>query len=251
MSEPRVHLVLVPGWGHDSQIWQDVAAHLPVDWQLHYLEWPGCNDETDSSSRWELPSMLEHLIKQVAAKAVWCGWSLGGQLATLVAHRFPEQVSGLITLCSNPRFVVDNDWPCAMPKSIFQAFVDSAKQQPEQTLRRFRQLAVKGAATARADFRRLQAFGQSWTADGLVAGLTCLQNWDMRTLLPQLAMPQVHLLSTADALVPPESGAHLAELAADIDVQELEGAGHTPMLSHPLWLADWLVNLISRKWAEC
>jgi|GEM_PF-4711110 len=73
-----------------------------------------------------------------APKECWLiGWSLGGMLAVALAHRYPEPVTGVITLGANACFSTQADWPNAMPRSTFEQFYKRFQRSPERALKRF------------------------------------------------------------------------------------------------------------------
>lgn len=69
-----------------------------------------------------------------------CGWSLGGQLATILVDQIEQQYTEqkiLITLGSNPCFVANEEWPMAMDQPTFLQFKQSFEQDAISTLKKF------------------------------------------------------------------------------------------------------------------
>jgi len=234
-------LVLISGWGHDGQVWQSLQQALPSSWSVQLLEWPETlPDQAD------IRALLSQLMNQIPSGSVCCGWSLGGQLATQLVAGDPQHFAGLMTICSNPRYVAGPDWDCAMAQQDFQLFAESVNHSAMQSLRRFRQLVARGALSARDDVRQLSHL-PAWPEASLQQGLLYLQDWDTRPLLKNLQLPQAHCFTAYDALVPVSCAAAVAEMAGPSNVWILEQAGHCPLLSHPAELAEWMVTRIE-KW---
>src|SRR5690606_39424958 len=86
-------------------------------------------------------------------------WSLGGQLAVLLAQEIYQQVNiakPVIACMSNPCFIAQTDWPNAMPKSQYVQFKHAVIQHPEQALQRFCALVTLGSTAQRERTKYLQ-----------------------------------------------------------------------------------------------
>ena len=68
---------------------------------------------------------------------------------------------------------------------------------------------------------------------GLVQGLEILSHTDLRRELPQLRCPTHWLLGTRDTLVPRSLPGQLSVSLPNASIDQIEGAGHAPFLSHP------------------
>lgn len=244
-------LVLVHGWGHHSGVWQPLVAQLKGRFQIHVLDLPGygnadLNTEVDPQQAWQLESLLEAFDKLPVGQAIWCGWSLGGMLATLYAARYPARVRGLITIASNARFVQRSDWTTAMPTADYAQFSNALKTDAKTTLSRFLALVSQGSATARADLRHLKscaAMPDLSSQTTLETSLDLLNELDTRAAIAALAIPQLHLFGEQDALVPLAASEAIALLNDRAAIEIIEGAGHAPFLSHTQQVAGVLENM--------
>ena len=118
------------------------------------------------------------------------GWSLGGQLATLLADQISKQYHQqkiLITLASNPCFVescIENaEWHTAMPQATFQSFKQSFQQDAIATLKKFGFMVCQGVKTTKEDFATLQSLIQPQNLDILKQGLNCLEQLNNVSIL--------------------------------------------------------------------
>ncbi|MEN3977352.1 hydrolase [Acinetobacter sp. CWB-B33] len=154
----------------------------------------------------------EHALQQQAEKAkafdVIIGWSLGGQLATLLADQISKQYHQqkiLITLASNPCFVescIENaEWHTAMPQATFQSFKQSFQQDAIATLKKFGFMVCQGVKTTKEDFATLQSLIQPQNLDILKQGLNCLEQLNNVSILKNYAGNQYHLFAKQDFLV--------------------------------------------------
>ncbi|MBK6510180.1 MAG: malonyl-ACP O-methyltransferase BioC [Haliea sp.] len=198
---PRQHVVLLHGWGCNREVWRPLLAHLRPWANVTLLDIPGAAPGCGSDTVPGLPELLTGILGCCPPKAVYVGWSLGGQLAIELAAQYPQRVQALITLCSNPRFVAEEGWP-GMDADEFRAFTHSVATDPTAALQRFDTLQVTGSSRTRGLLRQLRSLRQLPPSDALLAGLAWLATLDARETLSSLDQPRLHLLAEDDALVP-------------------------------------------------
>lgn len=235
-------LVLLHGWGFGSVVWQPLLDDLQQTFCVHVIDLPGYGASSDAqNSVWEPESLLAAFAEKVAQPALWCGWSLGGMLAAQYAFRYPQRVTALLTLCSNPRFVANNSWPTAMVESTFDQFVEAVAAEPQAAIERFAGLVTQGGASMRADLRQLKqlAIDEGLPATATLSdSLTLLGGLDIRGVITNLEVPQRHIFSEKDALVPVEAATATAALNENAQVEVLPQASHIPWLSQTKELSD-------------
>ena len=197
----RQQLVLLHGWASSREIWRPLLAKLRPWADITLFDLPACATEIAADGAIELADVLGAVLAAGPDRAVYLGWSLGGQLALELAARFPERVVALVTVCSNPRFVADGAWP-GMPARTFARFRAGFAADSVASLRRFRSLQAQGAEQPRELLRQLPPDTAGPPQTALLRGLEWLGQFDQRQLLPGLGLPQLHLLAEHDSLVP-------------------------------------------------
>lgn len=232
-------LVLLHGWGGNREVWRPLLSALRNWADITLLELPGCAPDNDVESAPPLSSLLAGILDCSPQRAVYVGWSLGGQLAVALAALAPERVVALVTICSNPSFIAVDDWP-GMDRAVFRDFRASAFDNPAAALRRFDTLQVTGSSRPRQLLRDLQRLGRGAGANQLLAGLEWLETLDHRESLSSLPPPQLHLLAEEDALVP-ISVRHCIEArltsASYAEVRLIPNTSHLAPLEAPLEIA--------------
>lgn len=237
-SDDSEYLLLLHGWGTQSDCWQPLLSGLRQYVNVITVDYLEALADTGGLNAW-----FEQLLSQLPSRFAVMGWSLGGMLATRMAINFPQHVSRLITLASNLRFVADDSWPNAMPNDVFHQFEGGFAAAPAKTLMRFSGLITKmnginidGTKTDMQSRQQLktarqwaQQAGQLFSNEALSQGLSLLGELDNRQDFSQLRCPGLHLFAAHDALVP---------LAAMADIQDLAGADQVfemvPDASHGL-----------------
>ena len=232
-------LVLLHGWGSNREIWRPLLACLRPWANITLLDLPGCAPGLACGDEIEWADVLEAVLAVAPERAVYLGWSLGGQLALALAAHHPQRVAALVTVCSNPRFVAEPGWP-GMEAAVFSSFHAACLRHAASALRRFDSLQVQGAARPRARLRQLQDQRRQPSGGELMAGLDWLAQLDQRQQLPTLPQPQLHLLAEYDGLVPADLQQALEGVlrgVANARVQVLRGVGHLAPLASAAELA--------------
>lgn len=226
-GDARQELVLLHGWSNNREAWRSTLAALRSWANVTLLDIPGaapgCGDDLPS-----LDDVLQAIMAIAPDRAVYLGWSLGGQLALEIARRWPDRVAAVVTVCSNPCFRAADDWP-GMDPAALDAFRAGAADDPARALRRFDSLQVAGCRQPRPLLRQLQAARSRAPGKALVAGLDWLAGLDLREACRSLQVPQLHLLAADDGLLPAELPGAFRELIVNTPrahVGALPGAGH-------------------------
>lgn len=231
-SEP---LVLVHGWGADSQIWGQLPQLLSQWNNVITLDLPGFGCSSPIAS-YDLDSLLDWLQTALPKRSILMGLSLGGMLCEHFVARFTERSAGLITLSSNRQFVACENYTTAMPAADFKAFVRSWNADPTSCLNRFKGLQAQGDHHKRQLLRQLRSLDSaidSQAADQLLRLLGELKSSPDRVNVPRLSMFGEH-----DALVP------VVAAQGRSNVSIVSGAGHLPHLSAPAQLAEGVRGFI-------
>lgn len=240
-------LVLIHGWGMNAGIWAAVCPALSKDFELHLLELPG-HGEAPWQSETGLDAWAEYLLDAAPEKAIWLGWSLGGQVALQAALLAPGRIDKLLLCAAAPRFTQAPDWPNAMPVGQLGQFAASLAEDYQGTLERFLALQVRGCEDARSLLRQLRASVASRPVarpEALAEGLHLLRSADLRDL-GKLQVPVAWCFGERDQLLPVTVAHDLAPLVPGHEISMLPKAGHAPFLSHPHAWLDWVRQAVNR-----
>ncbi|MBP9792308.1 MAG: hypothetical protein KBC27_03755 [Rickettsiales bacterium] len=106
------NLVLLPGYGFKSSIWDNFIKQLSGSYNIITIDILKDQDE-----------ILDNLVK-VPNKSYLCGWSLGGLIATKFCTLFPEKQHYLVTIASSPNFqkVLNQAWVVKLRDVLKQDF---------------------------------------------------------------------------------------------------------------------------------
>lgn len=232
----------------NSAVWQPCLQRIP-DWiKPQCIDLPGYGENCDVSAA-TLDDYVEHVAQQISRPALVVGWSLGGLVSLRLAQRYPEKVSALLQVATNPKFVQHSDWRTAVEASVFEQFASSLEKDRVKTIRRFLALQVRGTDTSMQTVRELQrsidARGLT-RIEALLTGLKILSDTDLINTVQQLECPANWLLGEKDALVPPGLAEKLQKMSPGAEIQILAGAGHAPFISHPDAFVNALLQAATR-----
>lgn len=240
-----VTCVFVHGWAMNSAVWDECIEQLP-DWiNVVVIDLPGHGSMAKVPAR-TLDDYVQTLVPLVHRPVLWVGWSLGGLAVLRLAELYPQRVAAAMLVATNPCFVSQSDWECAVDESVFKQFASDLNKNQKKTIRRFLALQVKGLSDVMTVVRQLQqsieSRGQAST-QALNAGLDILLNVDLRQTLKDIDPPLHWLLGAKDALVPAGLAQHLAEDFAQKNVTLLPEASHAPFISEADLFIKQLIDL--------
>lgn len=213
-------ILLITGWGGGTRLLNTLKEHLEkYNFEVELINIFNVLDAQVLHEKVELAKRFDVVV----------GWSLGGQLATVLVDQIQQQYHDnkiLITLASNPCFVANPDWPYAMSIDAFQQFKSSFHDDAITTLKKFGFMVCQGVGTSKEDFKNLQSLIQAQNLDTLRHGLNALEVLNNVDILKNYAGHQYHLFAKQDYLVSYKVERNIANLAARYLQTELIGGSH-------------------------
>ena len=237
-------VLLIHGWGMNHQVWQPVIDVLSEQCAVTVVDLPGHGRSADLElSDWE--SVLELLEPLLTEQMTVMGWSLGGLVAQKLAIRYPEKVTGLVMVASNPSFVAHESWSHGLPVQVLDDFASNLQQDYQATVKRFFALQFMGARTDPAVQNalrdRILAFPA--TLPALATGLRWLKETDL--VSEGLAQqPTQWILGRLDKLTPASLATAIPEFGSHHQLALLPRAAHVPFVTHP----DEFLQTLSAFW---
>ena len=214
-------LVLLPGWSFDCRLFDAWRHHL-TDFRLHLLDLPGFGQRAQQHWPEDEDALLDTILEYAPAQATYAGWSLGGLLAVKLALYAPARVSEVISFCSTPRLLSDNDWPGVTDEAAQRML--QLTDQPARLLRLFDRW-IGGSPNKTNPWR------SDCKPNNLARSLNFLFSSDERKNLSQLTRPYHAVFSEHDALIPNEQVKLTQELSPRI--KYAKGQTHLLCLEQP------------------
>lgn len=228
-------ILLITGWGGGAELLKPL--HDALEQKGYLVERMNIFNALDNE-------VLQQHVELAVKFDVIVGWSLGGQLATLLVNQIQLQYDEqklLITLASNPCFVAQTNWTTAMPVETFIQFKQSFEQDAITTLKRFGLLVCQGTSSAKKDFLAMQKLIRPQAIALLRDGSQLLGQLNLVGLYENYQGRQLHVFAEHDALVPYQVVQNIQNLAAkNLTVVSIDDASH----AFPCFMVEHTVQVI-------
>lgn len=228
-------LVLLHGWGLHSGLFDLIREPLCQHFTVYFVDLPGFGRSPVAAGEYSLAYLAEQVLSVAPERAIYVGWSLGGLVATYIALEHAARVTQLMTVCSNPRFVVEEDWPYAMKTNVMETFTQLLAEDYETTLIRFLAISTMGSETQKEDMKyfKERVFMHGVPApQALRGGLAILKSNDLRSRLSEIHCPFTRFYGRLDGLVPAKVADEVQKLAPKSKHHIFHKSSHAPFLSH-------------------
>ena len=230
----KERILLITGWGGGTKLLHPLQQALQQQgYDVELINIFNAFDQDVLQQQVELAQQFDAII----------GWSLGGQLATLLVDQISKQYNQqkiLITLASNPCFVANDAWQTAMPQSTFQIFKQSFEKDAIATLKKFGYMVCQGVETTKADFVILQSLIQPQKIELLQQGLILLEQLNVADILNKYQGQQYHIFAEQDALVDCKVMQNFREFDANFLECDLIQGSH----GYPIFKVEQVTNKI-------
>jgi malonyl-CoA O-methyltransferase len=235
--------LLLPGWSFDADIFEWLLPGLAQHFMVSTAQ-------LESLSKNTTKDQLVDALAQSITQPTWLiGWSMGGNIAIEIAHRYPEKVLGLCLLSTTPSFIKKDDWLVGISQEAFDAFQDGVSKDCAKTLHKFDLLQTQGDPCKKdlrhslGQYRKQQ---QQLTADELFHGLTLLGGFDQRSILRALDFPMLWCFGELDALVNPYAAYEIKTLCPLAEVEVFRQCTHPLFLTNPDKFFKSLLHLLNK-----
>jgi len=165
-------------------------------------------------------------------KAHICGTSMGGMIAQIMAIRFPDRVSSLVSMSSttgNPELVFPEPATGEAPKILPDPVPRERQANIEYTVKGLRDLSGPGFPFDEDHARRVAAlsYDRSFYPEGAARQLLAiLASGNRRPSLEKLTVPALVIHGDADPLVLVAGGQDTAQAIPGARLMIIKGMGH-------------------------
>lgn len=231
-------LVLVHGLGCDQHIWRALAPRFAADHRVVTFDLMGVGHsertQYDPKRHATLEGYAQDLIDVVRSldgpPPVVIGHSLGGTIALLATSIDPTYAAKLVAIVVSPRYL---DEPPHYRGGMTPADVRDVLATMDQNFvgwaGAFSSVVAPQSDAARTMHDALTS-SDPFTTRHLAE---LVFSFDLRPLLPGVALETLVLRSQNDPIIPPEASEHLSRSLPRARSVTLPVPGHCPHISHP------------------
>jgi pimeloyl-[acyl-carrier protein] methyl ester esterase len=236
-------LILLHGWGVNSVVWTPVLEGLSAHFRVHLIDLPGFGG-SEGLAEYSLDAIVDRIMERVPAQSIWCGWSLGGLIASHASYLYPDKIAKLIQVCASPKFVGDKLWP-GVETAVFENFKSGLLKNTDKILARFISIQAMGCKSARKDALILKKLLSDTKPASLIAlseGLDLLNDSDLRREFSQINIPCLSIFGQFDSLIPIETSFAMQQLLPGSQQKVFKDSSHAPFVSEPDEFVDSIVG---------
>ncbi|MEM8594102.1 MAG: malonyl-ACP O-methyltransferase BioC [Pseudomonadota bacterium] len=242
-------LVLIHGWGLSSAVWSELIPSLLKTCHITVIDLPGYGASDYQSGCYDQDVLLPALAAVLPKTAVFCGWSLGGNIALALSQCYPERCLGVVSIASNPCFIQTGDWPGVAPSLADQA-VRQLQEHPETYMAHFLGVCAHARTLDKSLWRALKKIHKAepltqLTQKVLQESLNLVHSIDMRSAVYDSSAPVCFIHAADDALSSHAVIQALRSYAPHTQVHVVDDAPHALMLSHSEQLGECVAQTVS------
>lgn len=218
-------LLLLGGLLNSEEIWSNQLEILKKNHQLIIFNKPGCGKSEINFNTLTLDLIINNILivldtLNIDNPLTVMGYSFGGMLAQLLCLNYPQRVKSLIIACSTPYTNEDKIEPNLLLKELVN------NQQ-------FKEIIIN------VNLKNIHPYHRAVNGFNILADLE------------EIKVPTLILAGQEDKYMSPAYSQAIHQAIPYSQYQEIEGAGHLPLLTHPQdfnsKVSDFLASLSAHK----
>lgn len=242
-----MNVCLVHGWGVNHHIFDEFRTWLPESWQVSTPDLWGHGVDIVRDD-FPIDDVIAKLSEQVSLSSVVVGWSLGALLSLLLAKRYPEKVKALVLISGFARFRPADDYPEGVQSQALAKMAMLFKRDYALYVRQFIELQLMNTPERRFIIDEVCAGVVKNGCPSVVdIALQRVDEADVRDILPKIACPSLVLCGNRDTVTPVAMSQYLAHHLPQAQLEMIDGAAHSPFLSHAEICAEILKNFVQKN----
>jgi pimeloyl-[acyl-carrier protein] methyl ester esterase len=232
MSKP--YLIMLPGWGMNSFVWNKINQSLTNDFELIFIEW---------NNVLSLNEFKERVIKIIEQKQIptfsILGWSLGSLVALDIASDNLWNIKNIILVGCTSSFIQhkENVYNIGWAKKIVERMKSKLYKNPQETLNNFYDAMFSEEEKCKGYnnefFKTLKDNTKNQSINSLSLGLDYLIQKDLRTKLLNITAPLLIIQGENDNICPLDGAEYIKNMSINSSIEIIKKAGHIPFFTNP------------------
>lgn len=247
---PGRPILLIHSWAMNVRVWDTTLTLLKArGHRVVTFDQRGCGqsdkdfaDFSIDASAGDAVALADHIGLD---GVIVDGWSLGGAIATEVAHRLGRRCAALIHTCAaSPRYTRTDDFPHG--GTVDDLYATLAVIAPDRATFFHgisQAVCAKPVGQPVTDWM-WSIFMQA--SPGVDESMASVAHIDQRAILSALNVPLLAMAGTGDLFTPPGIAEAAVALAKDGTLIVFEGCGHAPFIEDYQGYADVLALFLDR-----
>lgn len=216
-------LILLHGLFGGLSNWNYVAKNFENDYKVYIPQLP-IFEENDGNKLDYLTEFLHHYIKENnISECVLIGNSLGGHIAILYSHKYPQFVKGLVLTGSSGLF--ENSMLERFPRRHDFDYITERVQYTFYSPSTATESLIADVYNVACDNRKCFQI--------IKAAKTAQRNY-VRQELSEIDILVLLIWGNQDKITPPEVAQEFHSLLKNSDLKFIDKCGHAPMMEQPV-----------------
>ena len=218
----KLNLILLHGLFGNLSNWQSVTDHFSKDHDIHVLELPLFDNPKGDILTYFVEWLNDYVARKNLENIILVGNSLGGHVATLYAHRFPERVRALVLTGSSGLYEKQTfgNFPRRQSYAYIQDKVAATFYDPATATK---EIVDDVFETVSDNARCIQ----------IIRTARVTQRNYVTDILPAIQMPALLIWGNDDTITPMHVAAEFKQLLPDATLAVIDKCGHAPMMEQP------------------
>ncbi|WP_026885537.1 alpha/beta fold hydrolase [Clostridium beijerinckii] len=232
MTKP--YLIMLPGWGMNSLVWNEFDKLLSNDFELVFIEWD--NVFSLNQFKEKVINVIEQ--KQISTFSI-LGWSLGSLVAQDIASDNLFNIKNLILVGCTSSFIQHNEngYNIGLNKKIVERMKSKLYKNPQETLYDFYDAMFSKEEKLKnynnEFLQTMKSNTKNQSIDSLSLGLDYLIQKDLRTKLFRINVPLLIIQGEDDNICPLKGAEYIKNMSANSNIEIIRAAGHIPFFTNP------------------
>lgn len=224
-------LVLVHAFPLDATMWDGQVSALRGDVEVLAPSLPGFGGSEPAGEVMTMDAAADHVVAEMdragIGRAVVCGLSMGGYVAFSLWRHHRGRLAGLVL--ADARAEPDDQAGRERRRQVAR----TARTRGSEAIAEDPPALLSHDAD-RTLWERVKETIRRQPGESIAAAsLGLAERADSRPILPEIDIPTIVVVGSADTLTPPPMSEAIAEGIPDADLMVLDGAGHISNLEDP------------------
>ena len=245
MKKP--YLIMLPGFGMNSYVWDRISGFLLKDFELIFIEWE--NIDLLDGFKQKVINIIEE--KRISSFSL-LGWSLGSLVAQEIVLDNLWNINNLILIGGTSSFIQhkEDKYSLGWNKRILERMKVQLYKNPNETLFNFydSMFSVKEKEEGyNKEFLKIMEDNiKIESVDSLALEIDYLIQKDLRSRLVNINIPLLMIHGEEDKICPLDATLYIKNIITHSNIEVIRSGGHIPFFTNPHECYNFISKFIKK-----